>query len=71
MMCTQALKPRWPKDDCYHSCCNGETAPSAPAVPAVPSGLSGASGPSGRKEAAGAPKKAASAKAADKVSTHW
>ena len=23
----QALKPEWPADDCYHGCCNGETAP--------------------------------------------
>ena len=38
----QALKPQWPADDCYHSCCNGETALSAPA------------GPSGRKAGAGA-----------------
>ena len=38
----QALKPQWPEDDCYHSCCNGETALSVPAVP------------SGRKAGAGA-----------------
>ena len=28
----QDLKPQWPADDCYHGCCNGETAPTAPAV---------------------------------------
>ena len=28
----QALKPQWPADDCYHGCCNGESAPTAPAV---------------------------------------
>ena len=37
----QALKPQWPADDCYHSCCSGETASSVPAVP------------SGRKAGAG------------------
>ena len=28
----QALKPEWPADDCYHGCCNGETAPTTPAL---------------------------------------
>ena len=28
----QALRPQWPTDDCYHGCCNGETAPTSPAV---------------------------------------
>ncbi len=28
----QALKPQWPADDCYHGCCDGETAPMSPAV---------------------------------------
>jgi hypothetical protein len=30
----QALKPQWPANDCYHSCCDGEAAPSVPAVAA-------------------------------------
>ena len=30
----QALKPQWPADDCYHGCCNGESAPTVPAVAA-------------------------------------
>ena len=37
----QALKPQWPADDCYHGCCNGETAPSVPAVAASRKGLAG------------------------------
>ena len=32
MVPLQDLKPQWPADDCYHGCCNGETATTAPAV---------------------------------------
>ena len=52
----QAAKPQWPADDCYHSCCNGEKAPTSPAVV------------SSRKEVT--PSKKAASKAADKVSAH-
>ena len=52
----QAAKPQWPADDCYHSCCNGEKAPTSTAVV------------SSRKEVT--PSKKAASKAADKVSAH-
>ncbi|CAK0782162.1 hypothetical protein CVIRNUC_005591 [Coccomyxa viridis] len=46
------LKPQWPADDCYHSCCSGEAA--APSVSAVPSGRKAGAGAlaSAAKEAA-------------------
>ena len=48
----QGLKPQWPADDCYHSCCSGEAA--APSVSAVPSGRKAGAGAlaSAAKEAA-------------------
>ena len=61
----QALKPQWPADDCYHGCCNGETAPSVPAVAASRKG--GVSAKAGAaKEAAKEAMKAAG-DVADKV----